>query len=372
MGLLSWLGIGSKPIDLVNGGVNIGDFVSPWSNGSLSTVVFSDIIGATPVQPMTRMEAMTIPAVAKARNLILGTVPTWTLEEVDADGNVVDPAAAWMADKSGDISPFQRMAWTYDDLIFYGMALWEVTRDSFGGILTASYRPFGIRDRGWVIEDGQLLINGQPRRPEQYVLFNPPYDGLLNIAERTLRGAIDTERAWTARMKSPIPLLEINVGADANLTTDEMTAMVQDFASRHAAGTLSVAATPQGVTLIDHGQTATDLYIEGRNAVRVDVGAFTNMRATLLDATLNERSLQYSTKEGEREQFYELDVNFWTAPLEARLSQDDVTPEGRTVRFVPPATIREPNDNVPPAPLTAPDTSGDSAPVDDIETETTE
>jgi hypothetical protein len=53
----------------------------------------------------------------------------------------------------------------------------------------------------------------------------------------------------------------------------------------------------------------------------------------MLDGTSGTDSLTYTTREGERNLFYELDLPYWTDPIQARLSMNDVTPAGQRIRF---------------------------------------
>jgi hypothetical protein len=57
----------------------------------------------------------------------------------------------------------------------------------------------------------------------------------------------------------------------------------------------------------------------------------------MADSTASSQSLTYETQEGQRSDFYEFDLPFWTTPITARLSMDDVTPRGQRVltRFRP-------------------------------------
>ena len=53
----------------------------------------------------------------------------------------------------------------------------------------------------------------------------------------------------------------------------------------------------------------------------------------MLDGTMGIDSLTYTTTAGEKNSFYEFDLPFWTDPLAARLSLDDVVPRGTRIRF---------------------------------------
>ena len=55
--------------------------------------------------------------------------------------------------------------------------------------------------------------------------------------------------------------------------------------------------------------------------------------AAMLDGSMSTATLTYSTQEGKRSEFVDYSLNYWASAVEARLSQDDVTPEGTFVRF---------------------------------------
>src|SRR5690606_19684720 len=75
------------------------------------------------------------------------------------------------------------------------------------------------------------------------------------------------------------------------------------------------------------------MFIEGRNAVRLDFANLTNIPASLLDGSTATASLTYTTAEGQKSSFHEQSLRYWSAPIEHRLSMDDVVPRGQRVRF---------------------------------------
>jgi hypothetical protein len=52
-----------------------------------------------------------------------------------------------------------------------------------------------------------------------------------------------------------------------------------------------------------------------------------------MDASLSTASLTYSTQEGQRNEFADFTVPYWTEPIQHRLSLDDVLPQGQRIRF---------------------------------------
>ncbi|MDJ0336433.1 phage portal protein [Salinibacterium sp. G-O1] len=329
MGLLDLLGLGRQRPDYL---ATLDDFGlrSPWAEGSLAAIVYADVLGADAAagMPLSRAEAIQIPAVSKARNLLVSTIAKLPLVALDKDG-ALGEQPTWLYRTDGLVSPYERLAWTVDDLIFYGVSLWLTERGAAGQILNAEWCPPQL----WKITDGHVLVNDIAVDSQDYILFNPPFEGLLNVGSRTLKGARDTEKAWTGRMRNPIPLIELKVTDDSNLTQAEVDAYVKAWAAARQAENGGVSFTPAGMEVRVHGEVKADLMQEGRNAIRTDVGSFLNVRAALLDGTTGIDSLTYTTKDGEKNSFYELDLPFWTNPIEHALSVDKVVPRGQRVRF---------------------------------------
>lgn len=337
---LQWLGLGRLTRRFTD------PFVSPWQEGNLTEIVYSDIWGNSEFLPMTRGEAITIPSVTKGRNLLVSTASKFPLHAIrheiktGTDTDVTD-ANPWLYRTSGNISPHSRMAWTVDDAIFYGCSVWDVVRgapdvDGRRAILEAAWRPPGwwrinekmqielTDDNGiyWYVPDEQDII-----------FFDFPFEGLLNIAQRTMKGARDQEIAWVGRAMNPVPLIELRVTDDSNLTPDEVKAFVKAWGENRTSKYGAIGYTPQGIEIHTHGDVKADLMTEGRNAVRTDIGSFLNIPTVMMDGSLSEASLTYTTTEGNRNRFYDESMPFWLDPIAARLSQDDVVPRGTRVRF---------------------------------------
>jgi hypothetical protein len=292
--------------------------------------------------PMTREEALRIPAVSKARNLLISKIAELPLRAIqaNADGTDTDVTTkyTWLYRTNSTVSPYERMAWTVDDLIFYGVSLWLLDRgtpDGSGrrGILNASWCPTST----WCIkpdEDGQLAVHvdGVPIAEDRYCLINSPFEGLLTVGVRTLRGARDVEKSWTGRALNPIPLIVLHQ-TDDSMDPDEVKAFVDSFAQARVDPNGAIGYIPPNIDIEVYGTDAADLSVEGRNAVRTDVGSHLNVRASVLDGTQGVASLTYATTQGERNAFYDDDLPFWTGPIQARLSLDDMVPRGVRIRF---------------------------------------
>lgn len=280
---------------------------------------------------MSREEALMIPAVSKARNLLVSTVASYPLIALDSDDQPLSDQPTFLYRTDAGSNPYARMAATVDDLVFYGRSLWLTERGAMGQIVRAERVPmadWSIRREGLYV--GDVLLENDT----DFLLFHIPlFAGLLEVGATTLRGARDTEKAWTARQHNPIFITELHLSEDANLTQDEVELARDQFVAKHKAGEPSLAVTPAGLEIRTHGGSGeADLFLEGRNAIRMDVAAFLNLPAVLMDASLSTASLTYTTTEGNRNLFLE-QLRFWVNPIEAALSEDKAVPRGSRVRF---------------------------------------
>lgn len=299
---------------------------SPWSTSTLSRVVLADIFGADERFPVARADAMRVPAIVKARALIAGTLSRQPLA-LYRGAEQLDPAP-WMQRTNSAVSPYARMLWTFDDLIFGGTSLWALDRGAGGDILDAVRVP----PEWWeVTEDLEVLVNGAPVDPDAVILFEGPQDGLLDIAREDIRAALGMTRAWSSRVKSPVPLVELHQTDEVQLDDDEVKATLKDWEDARQAG--GTAYTPSNIDVRVHGSTPTDLFVNGRNASRLDFANYLSLPATILEGSTATASLTYSTREDTRNELLDYSLYYWAASVEARLSMDDVVPRGQRVAF---------------------------------------
>ncbi|HWU46151.1 MAG TPA: hypothetical protein VN133_05280 [Humibacter sp.] len=290
--------------------------------------------------PMTRWEALTIPGVARAHHTIVSKLAQMQLVADNGSGVENTPQPTFL--DRGDLGepPEFRMWLTADDLYFHGSSLWVVARGSMGQILGARWLP---RER-WNFDGeynsfgavGTINIDQAPANPNDYLLFNiPMWAGLLGQAQRTLMGARDIERAWTARMRAPAAIINLEVSDDAELSQEEVDAYVKAWQQKHYSGAPAVGMTPPGVKMtVNKGSLGDgDLFTKSRDQIRTDIGSHAGIDGGMVDSTGGAGSLTYETQEGQRADFYEFDLPFWTIPITARLSLNDVVPNGTRIQM---------------------------------------
>ena len=301
--------------------------VSPWVQSQLSQVVWSDVFG-TQANIVSRIDAMTIPAVAKARQILVSTIARFPLIALDA--NDVRVNVPWLQATDGDVSPWHRMAWSIDDLIFSGWCLWGVERDANGDIIKADRCPI---ERWHINNENQIVIDDEIAEADSVILIPAPFEGLLKVAARTIKGGAKLEAAWVGKATNPIPAIELHATTDDPLELEEVQALVSAWADARADVNGAIAFTPHNIEARAHGNAEPSLLIEGRNFLRIDIGAFLGIPAALMDASLSTASLTYSTQEGQRNEFADFTLPYWMEPIQQCLSLDSVVPSGVRIRF---------------------------------------
>lgn len=306
---------------------------SPWSSTQLRRVALSELAGVEP-RVVSRSDAMRVPAITRARGLICGTLSRYPLtlwRYVDGVNDERVPTPAWMTSTRTRQGPSQRMLWSLDDMLFGAMSVWAVERDADKAITDA----IRIDPIYWTVDPDSrgVLVNGQPVSDDEVLVIEGPQDGLLTMAEDAVRASRNLANAWQQRVKAPVPLLAIKqTDPNAQLTDDEIDDLILDSEAARANG--GTAFCPPGFEFDAMGTgAAPDLYVEGRNADRIDWANFVGLPAAMLDGSMSTATLTYSTQEGKRSEFVDYSLNYWAAAVESRLSQDDVTPEGTFVRF---------------------------------------
>ena len=300
---------------------------SPWASTSLSRIVLSDLAGLT-TQP-GRAEAMQVPAVARGRALIAGLLGRHPLACYDAAAVIQPDDAPWLTATSTNQSPRTRNLWTFDDLIFGGLSLWAVSRGA-GDQITDAIR---VNPGLWSVDpaSNRVQINGADVSAEQVILIEGPQEGLVTLAEHTIRAARAMERAWSQRVEQPVPLLELHsTDQMMDLDVHERDTLIADWEKARQNGN-GTAYTPASIELRVHGTAEADLYVAGRNALRLDIANYLSLPSALLEGSMSTASLTYSTQAGQRNDLVDLSLGYWATALEARLSQDDVVAAGLNV-----------------------------------------
>lgn len=327
MGILSWFTRGvTDPIPSFAP-------ASVWQESTLNqNVILSDVVGQNFKNFATRYNAMQVPAIVKARNIICTNLAAAEFKQFKGETETqTQPRWLYSTGETG-MTPWHRMTWIADDLFFYGWSLLVVRRGANKEILDAARVP---RERWDFDSFGRVEIDGElAQQTDSLVLIPGPFEGILVTGAGTIHGALDLERSWQSRVRNPIAVTELhNTDINAPLSPTESKALVTQWNTNRKSDDGVTAYTPANVEVRTHGSDTTDLFIAGRNAVAIDVARLANLPAVLLDAAnVNASNQTYQTKENARNDLVDAIRNTWGSAIEARLSMDDVVPRGNTIR----------------------------------------
>jgi HK97 family phage portal protein len=287
---------------------------------------------------VTRREALSVPACARGRNIIVGTAASLELHvKRKFDETRVEPTPTIISQPDKNMPTAVVYGMTAENLLFHGVAYWQIKE-----IDPATGRPSQIR---WIdaprvsqILDstGEIVIGYQleaQRVPDngigsliQFTGIDP--DGVLNRGGRTLRTAAALERAVFNYAETPTPsvVLKANVPMDSNKATAILNAWKQ---ARQTKGT---AFLSDNVDMQSVGFNAADLQLtEGREYLAKEIARLMNIPAYYLDASTN--TMTYSNVTAERRALLDFSLRPLLTAIEQRLSMDDITVSTQYVEY---------------------------------------
>jgi hypothetical protein len=318
--------------------------IEPWVDNHLAEALFvNDVFGNPADRPVSRWEAMAVPAMARARHLIVGSAARLPLEEFDGPDKVT-PAAAWMQSTDGQLgggpppslsigpqSPWQRLADTIDDLVFYGESLWLITAryaedDRPQSMVHVHYDRWTRNEQGHYVD-----VDHHPIGDDRVVVIRGPHEGVLRFGAPTIRQATDLERTAADVARRPLRF-ELHQTTDLELTAAERKALIS--ATRLAlADNQGIIFTNAAIETKAHPYGDAALLIAGRNAAALNVARTASVPAALIDATSEGASLEYSTVAGRNFEFLDYGLSMYLDAVTARLSMDDVLARGHRAAF---------------------------------------
>jgi len=315
-------------------------YASPWaSQNHLASIVWSDIFGADVPAPVTRAEAMSVPAVARARNILCSVIANIPLRAYRGRRVLGEPgeppAPSWIAGTHQALPPHHRLVWTVDDLLFFGASCWSRVNGSDGYPLRMDRIPMG---RWSVNADQQICVDlgdgrGHQPVPAREVCFIPgPHEGILTFAQDAIRHAKDLERAAQRAADNPSPHTELRQVAGDPLPESQVDDILARYHARRKATGGAVSWLNQSVESKTVGAWDGHLLISGRNAAAVDIARAVSLPADLLDAA-GEHSLTYANVRDNDKRAISYGAGLYTSAISAALSQDGITPAGQAVKF---------------------------------------
>jgi HK97 family phage portal protein len=287
---------------------------------------------------ISRNEAMSVPAVARCRNLIAGVISSMELEtELKATDEKV-PNLPWLNQISKSAPNTVVLSWIVDSLLFYGTAYLEVTEVYQDDNRPARFEYVAnnrvlaqLNDNSTFVTE--YWVDSKPRPMSglgSLITIQLGGEGILANGARVLRAAVDLEKAASTAAATPVPsgILKNN-GAD--LPAQEVAGLLAAWKrSRSERSTAYLTST------LEYQATSFSpkdmMYNEAQQYMATQIARLCNVPAYYISADMN-NSMTYSNVQDERRQFVSLSLQPFISAIEQRFSMDDLTPNTQYVSF---------------------------------------
>lgn len=312
------------------------DVTAALSPVQISDSVYNILGGATNT---TRQLAMSVPSVARARNIICGTIgslPLTTFNRIT--GQYVDPHRV-INQPDPRVAGFVIYNWLAEDIWLYGVG--------YGQVLEMYSTTDGGRVRAWTrISPDRVTVDTNYKNTEitgykvdgisvpitgvgSIIRFDGPDEGLLHRAGKTISAAVYLENAAVNYAKEPAPSMVLKSNG-TNLTAERVSSLLSAW--RTARQTRSTAFLNADVDLKEFGFDPKSLQLaEARQYVALEIARACGIPAYFLSAETT--SMTYSNAVSERRSLVDFSLRPILKAIEERLSLPDFVPNPVMVRF---------------------------------------
>jgi phage portal protein BeeE len=314
----------------------VSDVAAALTPVQISDSVYNILGGATNT---TRQLAMSVPSVARARNIICGTIgslPLTTFNRIT--GQYVDPHRV-INQPDPRVAGFVIYNWLAEDIWLYGAG--------YGQVLEMYSSTDGGRVRAWtrvspdrVTVDTDFLnteitgykVDGRSvplQGVGSLIRFDGPDEGLLHRAGKTVAAAVYLENAAVNYAKEPAPSMVLKSNG-TNLTAERISALLSAW--KNARQTRSTAFLNADVELQQFGFDPKSMQLaEARQYVALELARACGIPAYFLSAEAT--SMTYSNAVSERRSLVDFSLRPILKAIEERLSLPDFVPNPVMVRF---------------------------------------
>lgn len=290
-----------------------------------------------PLSPrVSRTEAMSVPGVKRARDLIAGSLGTLPLALLGPD-NQPNPWSLFDQPEY-DVPRSVTLTRTFEDLLFEGVAWWQVVAWDWRGkpAWVKRLEPRSVT----VTKDMRVYTTAQGNQgytvewiPDAHLIrFDSPNDPLLVAGARAIRACIALDAA-ALRFSDGAPPLDYFTAEDgvSPFATDEDAIAFLDRwqAARRLRATGMV---PPGLKYNDAGFDAEKLQLaEARQHAVLEIARLAGVDPEELGVSVTSRT--YANQFDRRKAFIDFTLGGFRQAFEDRLSMADVTPVGYKARL---------------------------------------
>jgi HK97 family phage portal protein len=290
-------------------------------------------------QIATREEAMSIPTVARGRNIICSSIASIGIEVWDRDtGREIEDVPRIFRTPDPRINGAATYVWTAEDLLFHGYAYWQVMelyKDTLRirsvqriapTRVTINTNALGTEIVSYMV-DGMYVPNSGVG---SLVVFYGNDEGLLNRAGRTIRTGAELEKAAANYAREPIPSMVLSSNG-TTLPADRIRALLDAWgASRRNRSTAFLNADVKMETI---GFDPEKLQLaSARSYIATELARAIGIPAFFVDAETGS-SMTYSNSETTRKSLLDFSLRPMMTAIEERMSMPDFLPSSQIAKF---------------------------------------
>lgn len=316
--------------------IRTSDIEAALTPVQVQDAVYSILQGSTNA---SRKLAMSVPSIARARNIICGTIGSLPLEQYNklTGAHVEAPRVIHQPDPRVPGSLIY--TWLSEDIWFYGVG--------YGQVLDMYSVTDGGKVRAWTrVAPERVTVNTNADNTEitGYAIDGTPVpttgigsiirfdgfdEGLLHRAGKTINAAVHLENAAVNYAKEPVPSMILK-SSGTNLPAERIASLLTAW--RTARQTRSTAFLNADVDLKEFGFDPKSLQLaEARQYVALELARASGIPAYFLSAETT--SMTYSNSISERRSLVDFSMRPLLTAIEKRLSMPDFVAQTTDVRF---------------------------------------
>jgi HK97 family phage portal protein len=286
---------------------------------------------------MDRATAMSVPSVARARNIICGIIGSLPLEQYNRFTGAHVEAPRVINQPDPRVSGFVVYNWLAEDIWLYGVGF-ALVLDAYaedGRVrswtridpmrVTVEYNNDTTEIVGYKVDGRQAPLAGIG----SIIRFDGADEGFLNRAGRTIRTAVELEVAALNYAKEPVPSMVLKSNG-TNLPAERIGKLLEAW--RNSRATKSTAFLNADVEMQQVGFDPKSLQlVEARQYLALEIARAAGIPAYFLSAETT--SMTYSNATTERRSLIDFSLRPILSAIEERLSLPDMCPSTSEVRY---------------------------------------
>lgn len=285
---------------------------------------------------VSRAEAMSVPAVKRARDLICGTLGTLPIRVHNRRREVVQNFL--MEQPEPDVARTVTMTRTFEDMLFEERAWWRITGFAANGfpsqVRRLEPRSVQVREnaRVYVARDGSPQGQAFEFVPDELLIrIDSPNDPLLVAGARAIRAALllDQTAARNAKEQLPLGYFAPREGTDPG-TKEEIEEYLDDWEDARARRAWGYVGAALEAKPLQWNPEQLELGAMRDHAV-LEIARLAGIDPEDLGVSTTSRT--YANAEQRRLDLLDFTLSAYVAAFESRMSMGDVTPSGQYVKF---------------------------------------